>query len=89
MTHPFHPRRGDTLVLVTRRQNWGEDRVMYFNEAGRLRSMPASWTSAFEADHFLMASGGRSWFRVDDLLELVVLLQSLVTVREPVRRGVK
>lgn len=76
-------------MLVTRRQNWGEDRVMYFSEAGRLRSMPTSWTSAVEADHFSMASDGSSWFRVDDLLELVMLLQSLATTREPAQRGVK
>ncbi|WP_219914752.1 DUF5372 family protein, partial [Paraburkholderia caribensis] len=31
MTHPFHPARGNHFVLVSRKQNWGEDRVMYYD----------------------------------------------------------
>ena len=59
---------------------------MYFNEAGQLRSMPTSWTSVAEVDHFALASGDRSWFRVDDLLELSGLMQTLSQAQ---RRGVK
>jgi hypothetical protein len=59
---------------------------MYFNEAGQLRSMPTSWTSVAEVDHFALASGGRSWFRVDDLLELSALVQ---IVNQAQYRGVK
>jgi hypothetical protein len=77
------------LVLATRRLNWGEDRVMYFNEAGRLCSMPTSWTSAAEVDHFMRASDGRSWFRVDDLLELTALVDTIVDSRKRPRRSVK
>ena len=77
VTHPFHPRRDQQFTLTTRRQNWGEDRVMYFNEAGRHRSMATSWTSVADRDVFQEASAGRSWFRPDDLLELSTLLQSL------------
>ena len=36
--------------MATRRQNWGEDRVMFFDEAGRLRSVLASWTNVDEPD---------------------------------------
>ncbi|MCP4234088.1 MAG: hypothetical protein GY770_10975 [Aestuariibacter sp.] len=86
MTHPFHPKRGQQFTLTTRRLNWGEDRVMYFNEAGRLRSMPTSWTSVADADTFQHASAGLSWFRVDDLLELSALLQ---TLKKTQRRCVK
>jgi len=64
-------------VLGTRRQNWGEDRVVYFDAAGRLRSMPASWTDLSQQDAFTQASGGRSWFRPDDLLRLNALLSEL------------
>lgn len=84
--HPFHPKLGRQFTLTTRRQNWGEDRVMYFNEAGRLRSMATSWTSIADGDVFQEASAGRSWFRPDDLLELSALLQSLRPKR---RRRVK
>lgn len=77
ITHVFHPRRGARFTLATRRQNWGEDRVMYFDAQGRLRSMLASWTSVAVADPFMQASAGRSWFRADDLLHLAALLEEL------------
>ena len=74
---------------MTRRLNWGEDRVMYFTEAGKLRSMPASWTNVCEEDSFAEAAAGRSWFRVDDLLELAELLQTLKRRRRTRRGSVK
>ena len=74
---------------MTRRLNWGEDRVMYFNQDGKLRSMPTSWTSVSDVNGFLEAATGRSWFRVDDLLELAELLQTLKRGRRTRRRGVK
>ena len=75
-------------MLATCRQNWGEDRVMYFTRAGRLRSMPTSWTSVAEADAFLEASAGRSWFRVDELLQLASLLDTLRESQRKRRRRV-
>jgi lipopolysaccharide biosynthesis protein len=57
--------------------NWGEDRVVYFDAKGRLRSMLASWTDLGDQDAFMQASGGRSWFRPDDLLRLSSLLSEL------------
>lgn len=65
------------FVLTTRRQNWGEDRVMYFDAKGRLRSVLASWTDVPEQDLFAQASDGRSWFRTDDLLRLCALIDAL------------
>ena len=65
-------------MLVTRKHNWGEDRVNYFDHDGKLRSMLVSWTNIANTDFFLEASKGRSWFRVDDLLNLSELLQSLL-----------
>jgi lipopolysaccharide biosynthesis protein len=64
-------------VLVSRRLNWGEDRVMFFDAYGRLRSMPTSWTSLAAQDAFAQTAGGRSWFRVDDLRKLSALLEQL------------
>jgi len=46
---------------------------MYYDAQGQLRSMLTSWTSLRELDSFMAASGGRSWFRVDDLLQLCAL----------------
>jgi len=77
ITHPFHPKRGTRWVLRTRQMNWGEDRVVYFDAKGRLRSMLASWTDLGDQDPFMQASGGRSWFRPDDLLRLSSLLSEL------------
>ncbi len=47
---------------------------MYYDEMGRLRSLLASWTDVAGQDPFSLASAGRSWFRVDDLLRLSSLI---------------
>lgn len=65
------------FVLTTRRLNWGEDRVMYYDARGRLRSMLTSWTNVCAPDMFAQASAGRSWFRTDDLRRLCVLIEEL------------
>ncbi|WP_349258750.1 DUF5372 family protein [Steroidobacter sp.] len=83
MTHPFHPKRGTVLTLRTRRQNWGEDRALYFDDNGCLRSMLTSWTSIGELDAFTQASAGRSWFRPDDLQRLDALVAELLKRRQP------
>ncbi len=61
-------------MVTARHQAWGEDRVMFFDAQGRLRSLLTSWTDVQVADAFARASAGRSWFRVDDLLRLRTLL---------------
>ena len=63
--------------------NWGEDRVVYFDAKGRLRSILASWTDVGQQDLFMQASRGRSWFRPDDLLRLCALLTELRRRSEP------
>jgi hypothetical protein len=59
---------------VDRRSTWGEDRVYYHDETGRLRRLPATWTSVATASPFEVLSAGRSHFRVEDLLQLVALI---------------
>jgi len=66
--------------MATRRQNWGEDRVMFFDEAGRLRSLLASWTNVDEPDVFSQAAGGRSFLRPDDLAKLAALIGEMGTL---------
>jgi hypothetical protein len=70
VTHPFHPLRGREFALVTYRHNWGEHRVYFHDDTGRLVSLPAQWTSLFPLDPFVAIAAGRSPFRVQDLLEL-------------------
>jgi len=61
-------------VLATRKQNWGEDRVMFFDQQGRLRSLPSTWTNVDPPDARTQAAAGRAYLRVDDLLTLGALL---------------
>lgn len=50
---------------------------MFFNDAGRLRSMLASWTDVDEPDLFTQAAGGRSFLRADDLAALARLVDEI------------
>jgi hypothetical protein len=74
VTHPFHPLRGREFTLVTYRHNWGEHRVYFHDDTGRLVSLPAQWTSLLSLDPFVAIAAGRSPFRVQDLLELSHLI---------------
>src|SRR4030095_12555638 len=46
VTHPFHPLRGRTFQLVDCRQTWGEDRVYFYDDSGRLPPLPLQWADA-------------------------------------------
>lgn len=75
--HPFHPLCGQEFEFVSRRNNWGEDRVCFHDEHGELKSLPAAWTDVVEPDLFVTVAAGRSPFRVEDLLAVANLLSSL------------
>jgi hypothetical protein len=75
VTHPFHPLFGREYDLVDYRHFWSEDRVVYVDEEGQARSLPARWTSAVPDDPAVVVSAGRSPFRVVDLVELVKLVR--------------
>jgi hypothetical protein len=60
--------------MIAHQRNWGEDRVLYYDGNGRLKSFLASITDICPMDAFDRVSGGRSAFRLDDLLELRELL---------------
>ncbi len=77
MNHPFHPWCGRELCFVAVRQTWGEDRVFFTDDEGRLRSLPRAWTDAADVDPVVALAAGRSAFRVEDLLELAELLDRL------------
>ena len=51
--------------------------MCYHDEQGRLRAVPAMWTSVVEPDPFVTLAAGRSLFRVVDLLRLADLLHTL------------
>jgi hypothetical protein len=75
--HPFHPLCGREFDLVTYRQNWGEDRVYFHDDQGRLKALSAGWTSLGPEDPFKVVSAGRSAFRISDLVALADLLDAL------------
>jgi Family of unknown function (DUF5372) len=77
ITHPFHPDHGQELEFVTRRPNWGEDRVFYRSKLGHIASIPARWTSAVPEDPNAVVRGGRVCFSVEELIELAVLVSRL------------
>ena len=77
VTHPFHPLCGQEFDLIWYAYAWGEERVHYEAEDGRAVSLPASWTDILPPDPFVAISAGRSWFRVEDLVELVNLLRDM------------
>ncbi|HRJ25521.1 MAG TPA: DUF5372 family protein, partial [Thauera sp.] len=74
VTHPFHPLFGREFVLIERRNAWGEERVYFHDDTGRVRRLTAAWTNAVAPDPFERVSAGRSHFRVDHLLHLVALI---------------
>ena len=77
MTHPFHPLIGREFDAVTVRNNWGENRVHYHDESGRLVSIPTPWTSLAEQDPFVVAAAGRASFRLVDLILLAEMVERL------------
>ena len=92
ITHEFHPLLGKVYELVDRRRTWGEDRVYYHDDAGKLCGMKAQWTSVADADPFVSVSAGRSSLHVGDLLQLVALierLQASSNTEKPVKKGRK
>ena len=74
IVHPFHPLYGQSFRFVVAKQLWGEERVTLQLTDGSLCSVPVGWTDLLPADPYLSLGGGRSLFRVEDLLALVGLV---------------
>ena len=77
MTHPFHPLFGQEFAFITTRLTWGRWRVQYYDVAGVVRSLPASWTDAGVTDPFVVRAAGRSILHVDDLIALTELVAGM------------
>jgi hypothetical protein len=87
VTHPFHPLFGREFELLTYKQAWGEDRVYFRDDKGRLRRMPVGWTSVEAPDPFRTVAAGRCRFRTGDLLKLADLLSKLTSDEFAERKG--
>ena len=79
VTHCFHPLYGKEIQIVVIRQNWGEDCVYYRNGDGLITAIPACWTSVYNPDVFNFLSDGRSSFRFEELMELIRLVDELLS----------
>lgn len=66
---------GCWFELVNYRRNWGEDRVYYHDVDGRLKSLPATWTSVRAEDPFVAVAAGRCYFRLEDVRRLADFVQ--------------
>src|SRR5260370_4091222 len=75
ITHVFHPHYGRDFTLVDRRNAWGEDRVFFHDDAGKLRRVPAAWTSSAPPHAFVEISAGASHFPPPVLFDSVALMR--------------
>jgi hypothetical protein len=82
ITHPFHPQSGREFELICRRRHWGEDRVVYQDEDGRLRTISAAFTDVAPVDEFRLVAGGKAAFRTVDLITLCELVEGIFARRE-------
>ena len=64
-------------MLLTSVHRWGEQRVYFQDDQGRVVSLRAQWTSVFSPPPVVALSAGRSAFRAEDLLELAALLRAI------------
>jgi hypothetical protein len=64
-------------VLVCRRLDWGEDRVVYLSADGAPRSIAARLTDVEPPDEFQRIAAGRAAFCTADLCELSAALERL------------
>jgi Family of unknown function (DUF5372) len=56
--------------VICRRRYWGEDRVVYAGDGGRLCTIASAFTDIDPVDEFRLAAAGRAAFRTTDLLAL-------------------
>jgi len=75
INHPFSPLYGKEYRLIERRNCWGEDRLLCFDEKGNTCLILTSWTDYLPPEPFVSASDGRVDFRFSDLADLNSLLR--------------
>jgi len=77
IAHPFHPFSGREFELLDHKEPAAEQRACFLDKKGRPCEIPLSWTDLAPEDPFITLSSGKSFFRVEDLLELVRLIKGL------------
>ena len=82
IAHPFHPLNGQTFEMISHGPQWGENRIVFRAADGTPPSIAASMTDFAQADAFQRVACGRAAFRTVDLMDLVALLDRLLTSLE-------
>ena len=68
---------GKEFDLVDYVHDWREHRAYFYDCHQNLISVPTSWTNLLPMDPFIAASADRSYFRTDELLQLVQVFKLL------------
>jgi hypothetical protein len=63
--------------MVARSREYGEERVYYRDQNGRMRFLPVRWTSLAAPDPFILVAAGRAYFRLEDLIRLAEQMREL------------
>ena len=75
--HPFHPLCSHEYDVLEFRRDWGRDYVAFYDESERVVTIPIVWTDMEgDGDPFVVLSGCRAYFRPEDLLALVDIIES-------------
>ena len=77
------------MELAAHGREWGEERVYYRDQAGRLHFLPARWTSLGAPDPFIRTARGRAYFRLEDLIRLETYVKAWKEGARESEAGVK
>ncbi|MDA3787330.1 MAG: DUF5372 family protein [Desulfobacula sp.] len=77
ITHPFHPLYNKKYGLLGYRRSWRNECIELHDEKNRVITVPIKWTDAASQDPFVVVAAGRSYFRTEDLVRLVNLIDGL------------
>lgn len=77
ITHPFHPLYNKEYGLLGYRRSWRNECVDLHDENNQLIAVPIAWSDAAAPDPFVVVAAGRSYFRTEDLVRLVDLIDGL------------
>lgn len=77
ITHPFHPLFNQEFGLLAYRRSWGNECVDLQDENHQVLAIPIKWTDAAPQDPFVVIAEGRSFFRTEDLVRLVMFIDGL------------
>ncbi|MBC8166985.1 MAG: hypothetical protein H7Y20_14090 [Bryobacteraceae bacterium] len=80
--HPFHPLFGQEFERLSSREGLPEDRVYFERSNGRPASIPKHFTDLGCIDPVVVMGQGRCLFRVTDLLELCLVIESNTSAEE-------